>query len=203
MLLQEVVPLDVKIFARNLGLNSEAEGYIQKKFKRLERHLKTISDAKLEMSRTSARSQSDRVAAQLTLTAHGRTLRGEGSGLTLFAAVDAVTDVMDRQIQRYKGKFYRSSQAKRAARAGSAREDDPAAPAEAEGEPEGDLLPDLGSVVRRKRFPMTPMNVENAITEMELLSHDFFFFYNKDTDEYNLVYRRHDGDYGVIEPELA
>ena len=173
--------MDVKIFARNLELSSEAEGYIHKKFKRLERHLKTISDAKLEMSRTSTRSQSNRIAAQLTLTARGHTLRGEGSGLNLFAAIDAVTDVMDRQIQWYKGKFYRSSQAKRAARASSAREGNLTARSEAEGEPEGDLLPDLGSVVRRKRFPMTPMNIENAITEMELLSHDFFFFYNKDT----------------------
>ena len=65
------------------------------------------------------------------------------------------------------------------------------------------MLNDLGRVVRTKRFPMKPMSVEDAAMEMELLSHDFFLFYNVDSREYNVVYRRSDGDYGVIEPELA
>ena len=121
----------------------------------------------------------------------------------MFAAIDAVTDVMDRRIQRYKAKIYRSSQARRSARASSASQGESMVQTAAPDESEDVLLPELGKVVRKKRFPMKPMTVEDAILEMELLSHDFFLFYNFDTQEYNVVYRRHDGDHGVIEPELA
>jgi putative sigma-54 modulation protein len=64
-------------------------------------------------------------------------------------------------------------------------------------------LEESGAVVRRKRFPIKPMTVKDAILEMELLSHDFFLFNNTDSDEYNVLYRRRDGGYGVIEPELG
>ena len=111
--------MEIEIYARNLQLNSEAQSYIQKKFGKLERHLKPISNAKLEVSRTSARSPSQRIVAQMTLTAHGHTLRGQESGVNLFAAIDAVTDVVDRQIQRYKGKIYEAPRQKH--RAGQAR----------------------------------------------------------------------------------
>ena len=189
--------MEIRIHARNIEMNSQAERYIQKKFSRLERHLGAISDAKLEVSRTSARSQSDRVVAQMTLTVNRHTLRGQESGLNLSAAVDGVTAAMDRQIQRYKGRVYRTSQAKKSARASSAREGLLAAQSEESQSGESDL----GEVVRTKRFRMEPMTVEDAILQMELLSHSFFMFYNSDTDRHNVVYRRQEGDYSVIEPE--
>ena len=184
--------MDLKIYAKNVDLNAEAERYIQKKFSRLERHLRPISDAKLEVSRTSAKSQSQRIVVQLTIGAGGHTLRGQESGINLFGAIDAVADVMDRQIQRYKGTTYRTEQAKKSARAGRLP-----AGAFAEEAPQDE------PVVRTKRFAMTPMTVENAIEEMEFLNHDFFLFFNVETDEYNVAYRRSDGGYGVIEPELT
>ena len=180
--------MELKIYARNIDLNRQAEEYIQKKFERLERHLRPLSDAKLEISLTSARSQDDRVVAQLTLSAKGRVLRGQKRGLNLYAALDAVTDAMDYQIRRYKGKAYRSEQARRAGKEqGVAEVDDLRSP----------------RVVRTKQFPMKPMNVEEAILEMELLSHSFFLFQNADTGTYSVVYCRQDGDYGLIEPEQA
>ncbi len=184
--------MELKIYTKNLELNPEAERHIQKKFERLQRHLRSITDAKLEVSRTSARAQSDRIVAQMTLTANGYTLRGQESGIHLFAAIDAVTDVLDRQIQTYKGKVYRSAQAKKSARGETAPE-----------EVVDESSPQLGRAVRTKRFHMKPTTVEDAVLEMELLSHDFFLFYNVETEEYNVVYRRHDGEYGVIEPELT
>ena len=107
---------------KNIQPNDEAERYIRKKVDRLARHLKPPSDARLEISRMSSRSLADRVVAQMTLTAGGRTLRAQQSGANLSAAIDAVVNVMDRQISRYKGQFYRTSQARRSARA-AARED--------------------------------------------------------------------------------
>ena len=201
--MEEGATLEIQIHAKNLELNSDAEAYIQKKFTKLQRHLNAISDATLEVSRTSARSQSDRFVAQMTITAGGYILRGQEPGLNLFAAVDAVTDVLDRQIQRYKGKIYRSSQAKKSVRTASAIEGASTGLEEPDTGLNDTLLPSIGRVVRIKRFPMKPMTVEDAILEMELLSHDFFLFYNVDAEMHNVVYRRHDDDYGLIQPEPA
>ena len=193
--------LPINVYCKNIDLNAEAEEYIQKKFKRLERHLHPISDSKLEVSRTSARSQTARIVAQMTLVTSGHTLRAQESGPSLLAAIDAVTAVMDGQVQRFKGKFYRSGKARRLAR-GIPASDQGMSPADEPQEASDDpLLEELGTVVRIKRFAMKPITVGEAIMEMELLSHDFFFFHNVETDDYNVVYRRHDGDHGLIEPE--
>lgn len=197
--------MEMQILARNMKLSGRSEEYVQKKVARLERHLRERADAKLEISRTASRSETDRFVAQMTIAASGATLRGQESGLTLFAAVDAVADVMDKQIRRYKGRAYRTAQARRSARSQALRDDmgamleEIAADADAEDEP----IEELGKVVRVKRFAMKPMSVEDAIMEMELLDHDFFLFRNAETNTHNVVYRRTDGDYGVIEPDVA
>ena len=197
--------MELRILVRNMKMSGHSEDYIQKKLARLERHLRENADAKLELSRTSARSETDRFVAQMTINVRGATLRGQENGLTMFAAVDAVADVMDKQIKRYKGRVYRTAQARRSARNQAIREDvgalleDIAADDEAQDEP----IEELGKVVRVKRFPMKPMTVEDAIMEMELLDHDFFLFHNAETNRHSVVYRRADGDYGVIEPDAA
>ena len=193
--------MELKIYTKNVDLNPEVESYIQKKFQRLERHLKPLSDAKLEISRTSARSQEDRINAQMTLTTKGNVLRGQKRGLNLYSAIDAVADVMDRQIRRFKGKVYRSEQGRRGGKAASVPEG--AFPEDVDDAVVVDSEADEPKVLRRKRFAMKPMTPEEAIDEMELLSHSFFLSYNIDSSEFNVVYRRHDGDYSVIEPDLV
>ena len=192
----------LQVLTKNIELNSQSSDYIQKKFQRLERHIKPVPDAKLEVSLTSSRSQADRFVVQLTLTGKGYTLRAQERGPSLFAAVDTVTDVMDRQIRRYKGKAYRTEQARRAGKAGSHDETGETANAVGLEDVDADDLLEP-RVVRTKRFPVPPMFVEDAILEMELLDHSFFLFYNIDSREYNVAYRRQDGDYGVIEPETG
>lgn len=203
--------MEIKIQARNLEITARAESYIQKKFDRLERHLSQISDAKIEVSRSSAKSKEKSVVAQMTLSTGKYTLRGQDTGENLFAAVDAVTDVVDRQIRRLKGKVYRSSQARKAARS-SGRLETPAPHEVDRIEIDLDDLDDLereeaeeelGRLVRTKRFSMTPMSIEDAILQMELLDHSFFLFFNTDTEEYAVAYRRNDGGYGLIEPATA
>ncbi len=197
--------MDIQVLSRNVELNPEAHAYIRKKFDRLQRHLRQMTDAKVEVSRTSARAQADKIIVQMTVTAGGSTLRGQESGVNLFAAVDSVADVLDRQIRRFKGRVYRTAQARKAA-GRAASEAEVAVVAEVpdvlDDEDEA-LFEQLGRVVRTKRFAMKPMSVEDAAMQMELLSHDFFLFYNNSSGEYNVVYRRSDGDYGVIEPLLA
>ena len=197
--------MEMQIISRNMKLSGHSEEYIQKKVARLERHLREQAEARLELRRTARRSETDRFVAQMTKSASGATLRGQETGLTLFAAVDAVTDVMDKQIRRYKGRAYRTSQARRSARNQAMRENvgallDDVATDEEDRE---ESLEEMGTVVRVKRFAMKPMTVEDAIMEMELLDHDFFLFHNAETDWHSVVYRRTDGDYGVIEPEVA
>lgn len=192
--------MDLRIFTRNIELNSEAEQYIEKKLKRLDRHMHGSAEAKLELSRTSSRSQTDRIVAQMTISAPGNTLRGQEAGLNLFAAIDAVTDVMDRQIRRYKTRVSKS----RGRRSVRNQEQAPPDIAELQNElPEDAVVSEFGQVVRSKRFPMKPMAVEEAIVEMELLDHDFFLFQNIETEGFNVIYRRTDGDYGLIEPEAS
>ena len=197
--------MEMQILSRNMKLSGHSEEYIQKKVARLERHLREQAEARLELRRTARRSETDRFVAQMTINASGATLRGQETGLTLFAAVDAVTDVMDKQIRRYKGRAYRTSQARRSARSQAMREDVGALLEDVSSDEEDreESLEEIGRVVRVKRFSMKPMTVEDAIMEMELLDHDFFLFHNAETDRHSVVYRRTDGDYGVIEPEVG
>ena len=191
---------DLKIHARNIEINRPTEDYIRRKFVRLERHLRPTAAANLEISKTSSKLTDDRIVAQLTITTGDRVLRGQERGATIRDAVDLVAAVLDRQIRRHKTRFSRTSVARRSARSAPSADMLDALPFEPEHEADEDRP--AGAVIRTKRFPMTPMHVEDAIEEMEMLSHDFFLFYNLDSQEYNVVYRRRDGDYGLIQPKL-
>jgi ribosomal subunit interface protein len=195
--------MEIKIQSRNLEITPRAENYIQKKFDRLERHLSQISDAKIEVSRSSGKSQGKSVVAQMTLSTGKYTLRGQDTGVNLFAAVDAVTDVVDRQIRRLKGKVYRSGQSRKAARSAGQPETAALDENDLDDQERDEAEEELGQLVRTKRFSMTPMSIEDAILQMELLDHSFFLFFNTDTEQYAVAYRRNDGGYGVIEPETA
>ena len=116
-------------------------------------------------------------------------LRAEERADSIKSALDLVIDKIERQIERYKGKKYRS-------RAGAI--------------PASDLLTEempeepIPSIVRRKKFMLVPMDELEAIEQMNLLGHeDFFIFYNIGTNSVNVLYKRRDGSYGIIEPELG
>jgi len=127
---------------------------------------------------------------QATLRANGTILRAEERSDDMFTSIDAVLDKMYRQIARYKGK--RKNRWR-----GAGAQVEPL-PLEIEEEPEEE-----SRIVRYKRFAMAPMNPEEAVEQMELLGHDFFVFYNADEGQINVLYRRKDSDYGVIQPELV
>lgn len=109
----------------------------------------------------------------------------------MFGSIDSVLDKMYRQIARYKGK--RESRWRSAAQTPE--------PLPMEIEEDYEEIP--SRIVRFKRFPMTPMGPEEAVEQMELLGHDFFVFFNAEAGQINVIYRRKDGDYGVIQPELS
>ena len=129
---------------------------------------------------------------EVTIPLHGRTLRAQTKSDDLMSAVDAVTDILQKQVEKYKGRL--QSKKKRDNRFKA--EYDIAFSNESE--------PDEQPVVinRTKRFALKPMDAEEAVIEMELTGHSFYVFKNSKTEEINVVYRQSGGEYGLIEPEF-
>lgn len=188
--------VSIQIHARDLNVTPRLREYIEKKVSKLDRYLPTINEVRVDLAEVkTARSAGDRQVAQLTVYLRGVVLRSEERKDDIYAAVDAVLDKMHRQIERYKGKHWRGR--------GNGASADTLALAETE-EALAEETEPLGSVVRRKRFVVTPMNEAEAQEQMQLLGHDnFFVFYNADTNRINVLYRRKDGDFGLIEPEVG
>jgi len=184
--------MELQIFSKNMELTPAIQNYVQKKVGRLARYLPSITEAKIEIHEENTRSPQSRFVAQATLSSKGILLRGEERGERVRVAVDAVAEVLERQIERYKGKRYEKGRGVSLAR--QAVSEGTFVPAVSEG---------LPKVVRVKRFAVKPMSVAEAAEQMELLGHSFFLFVNADNDVLSLLYRRKDGNYGLIEPELA
>ena len=190
--------LQVEIYSRNLELTERIQDYVTKKVSRLDRYLPGIEEARVDLAYIkSARSLSDRQVAQLTVRGKGFILRSEERADDIFAAIDTALEKMQRRIERYKGKHYRGrGDGKSAAEVAEDVEPEPIS------EEESSELPP--AIVRRKRFILTPMDELEAIEQMSLLGHEsFFVFYNANTNAVNVLYRRRDGMYGLIEPEIG
>ena len=177
--------MDLQITGQSIEILPTVKDYIEKKFGKLDRHFQNINGTKMELSEQKTKSKDQRYRVQVTLDANGTLLRAEERAENLLVAIDKVVPVIDRQIERYKGKLTRKG-----------NKNGPSIKSNLNEEPAPEL-------VRTKRFTMKPMSVEDAIEQMELLGHDFFLFYNSSTKEYNLLYRRKDGNYSMIEPELT
>jgi len=151
---------------------------------------------------------------QLTLrTRNNNLIRSEVTDPELLTAVDVAMDRLTRQIERYKGRYYQRKKGKLGVGKSSAeivamrpatQEPEPAGPSPSaavlDGETEEDLL---GDIVRVKQFSVEPMYPEEAIEQMELLGHSFYVFYNAGEERLNVLYRRSDGNYGLLQPELS
>lgn len=189
--------MKLNVHGRNIEVTDWIHQYVEKKVERLERYLPQAREAKAELVYSETRAAADRYTAQLTIWANGQILRAEESTEDIFASIDAIVDKMSRQIERHKGRRFKN---KRRVAAASAADADLAAtilPEEAEIE----AAENLGRVVRTKRFLVQPMTQEEAIEQMELLGHDFFVFFSVDADAMNVLYRRKDGNYGLLQPE--
>ena len=189
--------MELNIKAKNVDVNQQLRGYIERKFGDLIRHLPAITNVNVELSSQATRSQSDRMIAQVTLYVDESLLRAEQRAANAVEAINLVTGVLDRRIERYKSRAYRSERAKQVA---------PLVDQQAE---DDSLIPDSGGTEvvgggklgKVKRFDMNPMTVDEAAFQMQLLGHRFFMFLNTESNEYSLLYQRDDGDLGMIQPE--
>lgn len=186
--------MELSINGRNLEITQRIENYVQKKTSKLDRYMPNLTKIHVDLSEEKTRSALQRQVAQITIRDdRGTILRAEERSNDMFAAIDTVIDKLHRQISRYQGKRRRKYR--------SAGDDESIL---------GDPLPfeeemaaeeELG-IVRYKRFPAHPMAAEEAVEQMELLGHDFFVFFNPDDEAINVLYKRHDGSYGLLQPEL-
>ncbi len=169
-----------EVVGRNLEVTEAMRSYAEEKLARLPRFNDQVLDAKITMSYYQGRADPATVEVQINVP--GGLVRAEESGADTYAAVDQVVDKLQRQLKRYKGRQL-------------ARRNEPL-PEPIEDEPE-EFEP---SIARVKRHVLRPMTAEDAAIQMDALGHDFFMFRNADTDEINVIYLRHDGDYGLLEP---
>ena len=179
--------MQITIKSRNLDVADSLRNYITQKVEKLDRFLPNIDEARVDLVVQHAKSAQDRNVAQLTLRgSNGMMLRAEERSADMRASIDTALDRMSRQIKRYKGKHWQSFER-----------------VNHEAEPVAEEEESDGAVVRTKTFQTRPMSVDEAVEQMELLGHDFFVFYNATSDGFNVVYRRRDGNYGLLVPELA
>jgi putative sigma-54 modulation protein len=183
----------VEISAKNMEVTERISDYVNKKVAKFERLLPIIDEVRVDLSHLkNARSLNDRNVAQITIRGKGYILRSEERADDIFTALDTSLDKMQRQIERYKGKRERG------------RGDGTPASEVVPLEPGLDEKPEQPLVVRRKEFTLVPMDEAEAVEQMALLGHEnFFIFYNANSSQINILYRRRDGTYGLIEPKIG
>jgi putative sigma-54 modulation protein len=180
--------MELQIAGTNTELTPKAHTYIKNKFSKLNRHLPDITDLKVEISEEQTKSRQQHYLIRATVNSGtGRgTFHAEERAEDLFRAVDKIAVILTRQLEKHKGKLYQRSRKNPFAR-GKFRQSTPIT---------------HRKVVKTKHFFLEPMLLEEAIDQMENLGHDFFLFFDANATEVRLLYRRNDGDYGLIEPEI-
>jgi putative sigma-54 modulation protein len=176
---------------KNAEVPDRIRGYAERKLRRIERLLDDQTDATVELWSEHHKSAADSHFAEVTLVIHGQVLRSRATGTTYEAAIDEVVDKVERQAVDHKEKPR----------------------LRARPEEEKQILRRLADgsggqrretrIVKVKRFAIEPMFEEDAIAAMEELDHQFFVFVNAETERVAILYRRQDGDYGVIEPVVG
>jgi len=176
---------------KNIEVTPALRNYAEKKVTKLGKFFDGNRDVLVEVT---MRIERELEVVEITSQVDSLILRGEEHTEDMYASIDGAVDKIERQLKKYKTKLQRRFQdAPKISElaAGEGAEEDK------EKQDENDTV-----IVKTKRFAVKPMSVEEAVMQMDLLGHDFFVFSNADTEEVNVVYRRKDGRYGLIEPEF-
>lgn len=170
---------------KNIEITPALKDYVEKRVGKVTRFFDTVGEISVILI-----VEKGRHIVEVTVPLNGMLLRGEESTSDMYTSIDLVIEKLEKQIEKYKTKMARKL------RAGIFKPDFAASAA----------IPVLDSdefpLVKTKRFAVKPMDVQEAIMQMNLINHDFFVFTNSETEDVNVVYRRKDGAYGLIEPEV-
>ncbi len=190
---QTTAPPEIVVTLRHMDQPGNVREFALKRLSKTIESLPNLREANVEVTYEHTRPVASRYIVQVTLNSAGLILRVEDRGPNALDAIDKVHDLLKRRIKDWKGRAYyerrRVGVAYREAREPEAARPSPAAA------PEG--------IMRVKVHEIKPMLPDEAIGQMEMLGHDFFFFLNAETRRYSVVYRRKAGGYGMIEPAMA
>ncbi|MGN0370283.1 MAG: ribosome hibernation-promoting factor, HPF/YfiA family [Butyrivibrio sp.] len=170
------------ITGKNIEVTEGLRSAISEKIGKLDKYFSTETEAIVTLS-----VEKERQKIEVTIPVKGSIIRAEEVSSDMYVSIDLVEEIIERQLRRYKNKIVDAKQSG-GFNASFVEEDDVE-------EPEI-------KIIRTKRFGIKPMNAEEACVQMELLGHDFYVFFNADTEEVNVVYKRKNNTYGLIEPEL-
>jgi putative sigma-54 modulation protein len=181
--------MELQITGTNTEITPAAQRYIERKLNKLNKHLPDIIDIKAEIAEEKTKSPQQHYLVRVTVNSGvaDAAFHGEERGEDLYKAVDRLVTIMTRQLERHKGKLYDKGRGNLLARGKYSQSD----------RPESER-----KVVKTKHFIIEPMSRDEAIEQMERLGHNFFLFVDVNNQEVRLLYRRNDGNYGLIEPEF-
>ena len=174
--------MKTKIFGKNINVTPSLNDTVEKKVSRLEKYFYKDVEVKVVLSVEKLRQ-----IIEITVPFAGVVLRSEEVTDDMYNSIDHAVDTLERQIRKHKTKLQNKKHMPETIRF------DNIEPLEDE---------DESKIVKTKRFAMKPMNVEEAVLQMDLVNHNFFVFLNSETEEVNVVYKRRDANYGLIEPEF-
>ncbi|MGL4774483.1 MAG: ribosome hibernation-promoting factor, HPF/YfiA family [Clostridium sp.] len=176
--------MKVTVMAKNIELTPALKEMVEKKISKLERYFEPRVEARAMLS-----VQKNRQIVEVTIPFNGVILRVEEATEDMYKSIDLVEDKIERQIRKQRTKLSRKKHhgLKMEALEGIAYK-------------EHENIDD-GKVVKTKTFSVKPMSVDEAILQLELLGHNFFVYQDADTNNVSVMYKRKDGDYGLLEPE--
>ncbi|MDT8715570.1 ribosome-associated translation inhibitor RaiA [Clostridium sp. 19966] len=175
--------MKVIVSGKNIELTSALKGAVEKKLSKLEKFFSPEVQASAKLS-----VEKNRQTIEVTIPFNGVLLRGEESNDDMYASIDLVIDKIERQIRKQKTKLARRNSGN-SLKFQYIPDDEQVAEKEE------------FKIVRTKRFAMKPMSDEEAVLQMEMLGHNFFVYENAQTGEINVIYKRKDGNFGLIEPQ--
>ncbi len=171
------------ITGRNIDVTPGLRAAIEEKIGKLDRYFNPDTEVIVTLS-----VQKDRQKIEVTIPLKGRTIRAEESSSDMYVSLDLVEEIIERQMKKYKNKLIDKKQSAQAFSSLFINE---------EYESDEEI-----KIVKLKKFAVKPMDPEEACIQMELLGHSFYVFLNAETEEVNVVYKRKNGTYGLIEPEF-
>ncbi len=172
---------------KHIEVTDAMRNYIEKKLSKIERHFDHILEVIVTLS-----VEKNRQIVEAALQASRALIRAEEETDDMYASIDKVADKLERQIQKYKEKYFQKSHPC-TDKKGLANKEVNAEDGESD---------KIAKIVKTKRFAIKPMSVEEAAMQMDLLGHSFFVFANDNTNKVNVIYKRKDGNFGLIEPEF-
>jgi len=172
---------------KHIEVTNAIRNYIEKRLNKIERHFDHILEVIVTLS-----VEKNRQIVEATLQASRALIRAEEETDDMYTSIDKVADKLERQIKKYKEKYFQKPHPG-TEKIGLANKEINAEDSE----------PDkIAKIVKTKRFAIKPMSVEEAAMQMDLLGHNFFVFANDNTNKVNVLYKRKDGNFGLIEPEF-